>query len=692
MQLEAVGLSAPELARRAGFEVDPATKVLLAPLPADLGALGRHPLVNEKLMPVLGLVRAASEQHAIEVCALVTEHGGLGHTSAIYATDDGVIDRYARVLRTGRILVNAPTAVGALGGVYNSLTPTLSLGCGTWGGSSTTDNVNYRNLLNIKTVSRRRTPPQWFRVPSSTYFNAGALDNLRDVDTDVAVIVTDEPTEERGAVNEIRMRLRAKQVRVFSEVVPEPDQEVVRRGLDLLQRTRPDLIVAVGGGSVLDAAKAMRLFYEHPDLDFDDLALPFLDARKRVANYPQAPHSVRLVAVPTTSGTGSEVSPAAVITVGDRKATLVDYSLVPDIAIVDPLLTISMPPAITADTGIDALTHALEATVSIFSSPYSQAFSAQAAALIFEALPRAYDDGGDLEARTMMANAATLAGLAFSNAFVGVNHALAHAVGARFGLAHGRANGIFLPHVLRYNTAVPSKFMPAPGYSSYVAPVKYAQLGRVIFGGRTEEESRRRLFTAVEDLLDHLHMPRTLKDAGLAEEEFLGSLSEVTMAAFTDLSIRTNPRMPLLSEVTGAIAGGLLRRDVDVSPDGPGSRRSARPGWLPASRMPWPPSRHACHRPPPMLDRVIEADGVGIAPGHAERFERAAVVHPERPALPAGCGCPAHDHLLPGACQRGYRQSTPRRRGHGQATARHLRTSATRRFPEISRSGIMDAW
>jgi acetaldehyde dehydrogenase/alcohol dehydrogenase len=556
VRLEAVGLSAPELARRAGFEVDPATKVLLAPLPADLGALGRHPLIREKLMPVLGLVRAASEQHAIAVCELVTEHGGLGHTSAIYAADDDVIDRYARALRTGRILVNAPTAVGALGGVYNSLTPTLSLGCGTWGGSGTTDNVNYRNLLNIKTVSRRRTPPQWFRVPSSTYFNAGALDNLRDVGTEVAVIVTDEATEERGAVDEIRKRLRAKQVRVFSEVTPEPGQEIVQRGLDLLKRTHPDLVVAVGGGSVLDAAKAMRLFYEHPDADFDDLALPFLDARKRVANYPQAPHSARLIAVPTTAGTGSEVSPAAVITVGDRKATLVDYSLVPDTAIVDPLLSISMPPAVTADTGIDALTHALEATVSIFSSPYSQAFSTQAAALIFQALPRAYDDGGDLEARTMMTNAATLAGLAFSNAFVGVNHALAHAVGARFGLPHGRANGIFLPHVLRYNAAVPTKFMPAPGYSSYVAPAKYAQLGRVIFGGREEAEARGRLFAAVDDLLARLHMPRTLKDAGIAEEEFLGSLSQVTMAAFTDLSIRTNPRMPLLSEVTQLLRAG----------------------------------------------------------------------------------------------------------------------------------------
>jgi acetaldehyde dehydrogenase/alcohol dehydrogenase len=275
-----------------------------------------------------------------------------------------------------------------------------------------------------------------------------------------------------------------------------------------------------------------------------------------VADYPRDAHSVHLVAVPTTSGTGSEVSPAAVITVGRRKETLVDYCLVPDVAIVDPLLTLSMPRSVTVDSGIDALTHALEACVSIFASPYTDAFCVQAARLIFDALPRAYDDPDDLAARTDMANAATLAGLAFSNAFVGTNHALAHAVGARFGIAHGRANGIFLPHLLRYNASLPSKFMPAPGYSAYIAPDKYAQLGRVVFGGREPAESRRRLFEGVEALLDRLGMPRSLQAAGVREDEFRDALPDLAMTAFEDLSNRTNPRMPLVSEITGLLTAG----------------------------------------------------------------------------------------------------------------------------------------
>ena len=262
-----------------------------------------------------------------------------------------------------------------------------------------------------------------------------------------------------------------------------------------LRRVEADAIIAVGGGSVMDAAKAMRLFHENPQLSVRELSLPFLDARKRIAQFPQIDHKLQLIAVPTTSGTGSEVSPAAVLTVGERKVTLVDYSLVPDMAIVDPLLTVTMPPTMTADTGIDALTHALEAGVSIFASPYTDAFCLQAVHLIFDFLPRAYRDGSDLEARTAMANAATIAGLAFSNAFVGLNHALAHAVGAQFGIAHGRANAIFLPHVLRYNASLPSKFMPAPGYSAYVAPEKYAQIGWILgYGGRSEENRRERLF------------------------------------------------------------------------------------------------------------------------------------------------------------------------------------------------------
>jgi acetaldehyde dehydrogenase / alcohol dehydrogenase len=564
MDLSAVGRPAHEIAARIGVDVPASTKVLLAPLPTDLDALGAHPLAREKLMPVLGLVRSPDLDHGVAACVVITEHGGLGHTSAVYTRDEAVVETFSMAVRTGRILVNAPTAVGALGGVYNSLTPTFSLGCGTWGGSLTTENVNYRQLLNLKTVSRRKAPPQWFRVPSDTYFNAGALESLADLGARSAVIVTDPDGAARGVVEAVREHLSATSVRVFAEVEPEPGVETVRAGVAMLEQVKPELIVAVGGGSVLDAAKVMRLLYEHPQVDLDELMLPFLDPRKRVAQYPAMDHTVKLVAIPTTAGTGSEVSPGAVITVGDRKATLVDYSLLPDRAIVDPELTLSMPPSVTADSGVDALTHALEAVVSIFASPFTDAFCVQATRLILDALPRAVADGSDLEARTMMANAATLAGLAFSNAFLGVNHALAHAVGARFHIAHGRANAIFLPHVLRYNAGMPSKFMPAPGYGAYVAPEKYAQLGYILFGGRTDDDRRRRLFGAVDELLATLHMPRTLKDAGVDEQEFEAALPDLIAAAASDPSLRTNPRMPLLVEISALLHAAFHGAPAEV--------------------------------------------------------------------------------------------------------------------------------
>ena len=454
MRMEALGRSCVDLAALAGFDASDADKVLVAPLPSDLEQLAAHPLVQEKLMPVLGLVRSPAVEHGIAACELVTEHGGLGHTSAIYATDEAIIERFAERIRTGRILVNAPTAVGALGGIYNAMTPTFSLGCGTWGGSNTTDNVNYRNLLNVKAVSRRQAPPQWFRVPSDTYFNAGAIESLRTLRSDHTMIITDADAEARGVVDEVRRHLTSGSVRVFTGIEPEPTEQQIRAGVDALGDPPPDLIVAVGGGSVIDAAKTIRLFHESPGLTLRELTLPFLDARKRVAHYPDLEHSIRLAAVPTTAGTGSEVSPAAVLTSDGRKLTLVDYSLVPDVAIVEPRLTLTMPPVMTADTGVDALTHALEAYVSIFASPFTDAFCLQAVHLILEALPRAVRDGDDLAARTDMANAATIAGLAFSNAFVGVNHALAHAVGARFGVAHGRANGLFLRRVVAQHAQV----------------------------------------------------------------------------------------------------------------------------------------------------------------------------------------------------------------------------------------------
>jgi acetaldehyde dehydrogenase/alcohol dehydrogenase len=555
-ELVSLGQSCAALGGLAGFASGADDKVLLAPLPSDLDALASHPLVHEKLMPVLGVVRSPSVEHAVRAAEIVLENGGMGHTSAVYATDETVIDAFAKAVRTGRILVNAPTAVGALGGVYNAMTPTFSLGCGTWGGSVTTENINYRNLLNIKAVSRRQTPPQWFRVPSDTYFNPGSLEQLRSLRTAQALLVTDADTEARGVADEVRRHLSGS-VRVFAEIEPEPTEEQVRAGVDVLEKLRPDLIVAVGGGSVLDAAKAMRLFHESPELTLAELTLPFLDARKRVAHYPEVDHTIRLAAVPTTAGTGSEVSPAAVLTAGSRKLTLVDYSLVPDIAVVEPRLTLTMPPHMTADTGVDALTHALEAGVSIFASPYTDAFCMQALHLILDALPRAYANGDDLAARTAMSNAATLAGLAFSNAFVGVNHALAHAVGARFGIAHGRANAIFLPHVLRYNAALPRKFMPAPGYTTYVAPDKYAQMAWVHgFGGRTPEERRERLFARVDELLAAVGMPASLSELGITRGEFEAALPALADAAFADPSLRTNPRMPLLSELLELLEAG----------------------------------------------------------------------------------------------------------------------------------------
>jgi acetaldehyde dehydrogenase/alcohol dehydrogenase len=554
--LAALGRSCADLASLAGIERRDA-KILVAPLPSDLAVLEGHPLLQEKLMPVLGLVRSPSVEHALSVCELVTEHGGLGHTSAVYARDDAVVQAFAARIRTGRILVNAPTAVGALGGIYTAMPPTFSLGCGTWGGSTTTENVNYRNLLNIKAVSRRQAPPQWFRVPSETYFNAGALDGLRTLQARTAVIVTDAPTQARGAVDEVRAHLACEALHVIGDIEPEPGEATVRAGSELLDRLKPDLLVAVGGGSVIDAAKAIRLFHEHPEVSLRELTLPFLDARKRVARYPQDEHTVRLAAVPTTAGTGSEVSPAAVLTSGERKVTLVDYTLVPDIAVVDPMLTVTMPPALTADTGVDALTHALEAYVSIFASPYTDAFCLQAIHLILDALPRAFADGDDVAARTDMANAATIAGLAFSNAFLGVNHALAHAVGARFGLAHGRANGVFLPHVLRYNAAVPTKFMPAPGYGAYVAPEKYAQIAWVLgLGGRGEAAARERLFARIDDLLAAVGIPRSLAAMGVDRGEWETALPGLCRAAFADPSGRTNPRMPMLAELYELLNAG----------------------------------------------------------------------------------------------------------------------------------------
>jgi len=450
--------------------------------------------------------------------------------------------------------VNCPGSVGALGAVYNDLVPTFSFGCGTGGGNSTTDNVNIYHYLNIKRMARRTQAHMWFRVPNQIYFNLNAVENVRQFPSRSTVIVTNPALEQMGHVDLVR-RYIPEGTRVHVSVIPdaEPEVAVVMQGVEALNFYKADQIIALGGGSVIDAAKIMKLKYESPDADLEELAAPFLDLRKRVVQYPtEKVNRARLVAISTTSGTGSEVTPFAVLTDKERgrKVTLADYSLTPDVAIVDPQFVMSMPKGLTADTGIDCLTHALEAVVSSYGSAYTECNAMQAIRMAFKYLPIAYEHPGDEEARCMMHNAACIAAMAFANASVGVNHALAHAFGARFHVAHGRANALMLPHVISYNASVPTKFVPSPYQKGYLAHKKYATVADLLgLGGRTVEEKVKNLIVATEQLLDQLGFPRSIADLGISKEEFERAMPELTKLAFDDPSWRSNPRMPLMSEL-----------------------------------------------------------------------------------------------------------------------------------------------
>jgi acetaldehyde dehydrogenase/alcohol dehydrogenase len=551
MQPMAVGQKATDIARFVGLSVKPNTKLLIAPIQ---GVGREHPLSVEKLFPVLAVYRAKSVDEALKVCIDVNHSGGLGHTAVIFSRNDQVIQKFGEVINAGRIIVNSPGSIGALGGVYNDMVPTFSFGCGTGGGNSTTDNVNVYHYLNIKRVARRTPAHMWFRVPNQIYFNMNAVENLRQFPSRSTIILTNPPLEQMGHVDIVR-RYIPTQTSVHVSVIPdaEPEVKVIMQGVEALNFYKADQIIALGGGSVIDAAKIMKLKYESPDADLEELAAPFLDLRKRVVEYPtEKVNRARLIAISTTSGTGSEVTPFAVLTDKQRgrKVTLADYSLSPDVAIVDPQFVMSMPKGLTADTGIDCLTHALEAGVSIFASPYTDSNAMQAIRLVFKYLPIAYENPRDEEARTMMHNAACIAAIAFSNASVGVNHALAHAFGARFGVAHGRANALMLPHVIAYNAAVPTKFMPSPNQGGYIAHRKYAMMADLLgLGGHTVEEKVKNLVEAIEKLLDQMGMPRSIAALGIAKEEFERALPEMVKNAFDDPSWRSNPRMPLMGEL-----------------------------------------------------------------------------------------------------------------------------------------------
>ncbi|MGA3042672.1 MAG: bifunctional acetaldehyde-CoA/alcohol dehydrogenase [Bryobacteraceae bacterium] len=551
MQPMAVGQKATDIARMIGLKVKPHTKLLIAPIE---GVGREYPLSAEKLFPVLAVCRAHSVDEALKLCIDVNQFGGVGHTAVVFSRDDQIVRQFSEAMNAGRIIVNSPGAIGALGGVYNDLVPTFSFGCGTGGGNSTMDNVNVYHYLNIKRVARRTHAHMWFRIPDQIYFDMNAVEHLRDFTSSSTLIVTNAALEQMGLVDIVRRSLPPQTlVRVLRIPDAEPESKVVTQGVEALHSYAVDQIVALGGGSVIDAAKIMKLQYEFPEADLEELAAPFLDIRKRVVEFPtQKTNHARLIAISTTSGTGSEVTPFAVLTdkVRGRKVTLADYSLSPDVAIVDPQFVMSMPKGLTADTGIDCLTHALEAGISIHASVYTDANAMQAIRLVFKYLPSAYANPRDEEARSMVHNAACLAALAFSNAGVGVNHALAHAFGARFGVAHGRANALMLPHVIAYNAAVPTKFRPSPNQGAYVAHKKYAMMADLLgLGGHTVEEKVQKLVAAVEQLLDQLAIPRSIADLGISKEEFERAMPDLARIAFDDPSWGTNPRMPLVSEL-----------------------------------------------------------------------------------------------------------------------------------------------
>ncbi len=551
MNYKFVGKDAYTIADAAGIIVPKDTKILLCKINSTHN---RHPLLKEKLMPVLSVLKADSVNDALNKCLLVNHSGGTGHTAGVFASDEDIISRFQTLINAGRIIVNQPTALGGLGGIYNNLSTTLSFGCGTGGGNSTTDNVNVYNLLNIKRVPRRQIQPMWFKTPNQIYSNTGALSTLKSIEAKNVFIITDTNIEKLGIVEKIISALPSEvNFKVFTEVEPEPNRSVIDKGVKQIGNFKPDHFIAVGGGSVIDAAKAIRLFYECPETKFEDLAINFVDFRKRVTTFPSL-GKTKLIAIPTTSGTGSEVSPACVIADNKNglKISLFDYNLMPDIAIVDSELVKDLPLVPTVDTAIDAFTHALEAFVSIYATDFTDSLCLQAIDTIHEYLPKVVNALDNLDIRQRIHNAATLAGMAFSNASVGINHALAHALGAKFKIPHGRANAVFLLSTISFNSGIPRKFMPFTNYKKYIACKKYAQIAKTLGCiGDNIPELIEGLKDKIKELLKKSELPSQVCELGIKLDDYLTSIPELIEKTINDLSLRTNPRMPLIEELEG---------------------------------------------------------------------------------------------------------------------------------------------
>ena len=556
-----VGQSAYKIAELAGLKVPETAKVLIGEV--DRIELD-EPFAHEKLSPILAMYKAETFDDALNKAEALIELGGFGHTSVLY-TDQvrsrDRIEKFGAKLKTGRTIVNMPSSQGAIGDIYNfRLPPSLTLGCGSWGGNSISENVGVKHLLNIKNVAERRENMLWFRVPEKVYFKFGctveALKELKHMNKKKVFIVTDRFLFQAGYLNNIIDVLDKSGIsfKVFSDVEPDPTLEIAKKGTEELNIFQPDVIIAVGGGSPMDAAKIMWVMYEHPEVRFEDLAMRFMDIRKRVYHFPHMGDKAMLICVPTSAGTGSEVTPFAVIT--DEKTgikyPLADYELTPDMAIVDAELMMNMPKGLTAASGIDALVHAIEAYVSVLASEFTNGLALESIRLIFKYLPAAYSDGpNNVKAREKMAHASCMAGMAFANAFLGVCHSMAHKMGSRHHVPHGLANALLIDEVIRFNAVDnPRKQATFPQYKYPNAKWRYSVIADYLhLGGNSEDEKVELLIKAIDGLKDKVGIPKSIRAYGLPEAKFYGTLDEMSEEAFDDQCTVANPRYPLISEI-----------------------------------------------------------------------------------------------------------------------------------------------
>lgn len=553
-----VGRSAYDIAKMAGLEVPANTKILIAQIK---GVGPEYPLSREKLSPILAMYTVKDYNEGTIVAEKMLAFGGMGHSAVMHSESQEAIKAFTSNLKVGRMILNAPASHGAIGDLYNAYLPSLTLGCGSYGKNATTSNVSAVHLLNLKKVANRMINMQWFKIPPKIYFQPGAVRYLQDMpNINRAFIITDKMMVKLGYVDKVLHYLRKRpeiglsyvHSEIFADVEPDPSVETVMRGVELMNSFKPDVIIALGGGSPMDAAKAMWLFYEHPNVDFSTLTLKFLDIRKKAFKFPVLGEKAKMVAIPTTSGTGSEVTSFTVIT--DKKTNtkypLADYEFTPDVAIVDPDFVMSVPKSVTADTGMDVLTHAVEAYVSVLASDYTDALALKAIELVFKYLPKAYKDGTDKEAREKLHNASCIAGMAFANAFLGINHSLAHKLGGEFNIPHGRVNAILLPYVINYNAKKPDKFASFPKYGYFVADEKYAEIARMLgLKFKTAEEGAAALAKAIKDLMATLDMPATIAQFGVTKEAFEAKVTMLADKAFEDQCTTANPKMPLVADL-----------------------------------------------------------------------------------------------------------------------------------------------